>query len=87
VRNGTIETLGSRSEQGMTGLVFDRLGWVLRLVEAGMEGRPCGVDVMEIDRPGNLVDLADLGLTQAEGKRLLARVLHGSVERLGVRPP
>jgi hypothetical protein len=55
------------------------MGWVLRLVEAGMEGRPSGDDVMEIDRPSDLVDLADLGLTQAEGKRLLARVQQGIV--------
>ena len=53
----------------MTGLVFGRLGIkdgvVLRLVETGMEGRPCGVDVMKIDRRGDLGELADL--TQAEG--------------------
>jgi hypothetical protein len=59
----------------MTGLVFGRLGIkdgvVLRLVETGMEGRPCGVDVMKIDRRGDLGELADL--TQAEGTRLLAR--------------
>jgi hypothetical protein len=60
----------------MTGLVFGRLGIkdgvVLRLVETGMEGRPCGVDVMKIDRRSDLGELADL--TQAEGTRLLARV-------------
>jgi hypothetical protein len=39
-----------------------------------MEGRPCSVDVMKIELPGDLGELADLGLTQAEGKRLLARV-------------
>ena len=38
------------------------MGWVLRLVETGVEGPLGSVDVLEIDRPGNLDDLADLGL-------------------------
>jgi hypothetical protein len=50
----------------MTGLVFGRLGIkdgvVLRLVETGMEGRPCGVDVMKIDRRGDLGELAELSV-------------------------
>src|SRR3712207_3572038 len=50
------------------------MGWVLRLVESGTDGPPRGVEVLAIDRPGDLDDLADLGLTHAEGKRLLARV-------------
>ena len=33
-----------------------------------------GVDVMEISRPSDLGDIADLGLTLAEAKQLLARV-------------
>jgi len=31
-----------------------RMGWVLRLVETGVEGPLGSVDVLEIDRPGNL---------------------------------
>src|SRR5690349_22116329 len=50
------------------------MGWVLRLVETGSEGSSCSVDVLEIDRPGDLGDLAALGLTHAEGKQLLAGV-------------
>jgi hypothetical protein len=50
------------------------MGWVLCLVESGIDGPPRGVDVLEIDRPGDLNDLADLGLTHAQGKQLLARV-------------
>ena len=47
---------------------------MLRLVKIGDEGEgPC-MDVMEIDRPDDLRDIADLGLTLAEAKRLLARV-------------
>src|SRR5947209_5259786 len=50
------------------------MGWVLRLVENGAEGSSGSVDVLEIERPGDLGDLADLGLTHAQGKELLARV-------------
>src|SRR5690348_7492997 len=50
------------------------MGWVLRLVETGTESSSDGVDVLEIERPGDLGDLEDLGLTHAEGKQLLARV-------------
>ena len=44
------------------------------MVKTGAEGDgPC-VDVMEIDRPDGLRDIADLGLTLADAKRLLAYV-------------
>ncbi len=44
------------------------MGWVLRLVETGVEGPGKSVDVLEIIRPGDLGDLADLGLTLADGR-------------------
>ena len=50
------------------------MGWVLRLVETGVEGPLGSVDVLEIDRPGNLDDLADLGLRLLDGKQLLSQV-------------
>src|SRR5690349_2885058 len=50
------------------------MGWVLRLVESGTDGASGSVDVLEIERPGDLGDLANLGLTHAEGKQLLARI-------------
>src|SRR3954467_3641347 len=50
------------------------MGWVLRLVETGVEGLGRSVDVMVIDRPGDLGDIAALGLTLAQGKRLVALV-------------
>src|SRR5690349_21920729 len=50
------------------------MGWVLRLVETGVKGSSRSVDVMAIDRPGDLSDIADLGLTLAQGKRLVALV-------------
>jgi len=47
---------------------------MLRLVKIRAEGEgPC-TDVMEIRRPDDLVDIANLGLTLAEAKRLLAGV-------------
>src|SRR5215208_2503589 len=50
------------------------VAWVLRLVEIGAEGEgPCA-DVVEISRPDGLVDIADLGLTLAEAKLVLAGV-------------
>ena len=50
------------------------MAWVLRLVEIGAEGEgPCA-DVVEISRPDGLVDIADLGLTLAEAKLVLAGV-------------
>ena len=50
------------------------MAWMLRLVKTGAEGEgPC-MDVMEIHRFGDLVDIANLGLTLAEAKRLLAGV-------------
>jgi hypothetical protein len=48
--------------------------WMLRLVGTGIDGQSRSFDVMEISRPDGLGDLANLGLTLAEAKQLLARV-------------
>lgn len=48
------------------------MAWILRLVKHGAEGDGQSTDVMEINRPDDLGDIADLGLTLAEGKLLLA---------------
>jgi hypothetical protein len=48
------------------------VAWIVRVVEIGAEGEGPATDVMEINRPGDLADIADLGLTLAETKRLLA---------------
>jgi len=48
--------------------------WVLGLVGTGIDGPSISVNIMEFDRPDCLDDIADLGLTLAEGKQLLARV-------------
>jgi hypothetical protein len=44
------------------------------LVKNGAKDPFEGVDVLEIDRPDDLGDVADLGLTLSEGKQLLAEV-------------
>lgn len=42
------------------------------MVRIGAEGEGSATDVMEFNRPSDLADIADLGLTLAETKRLLA---------------
>src|SRR5580692_8438864 len=48
--------------------------WTLRLVGTGMDGQSRSFDVMPISRPDGLGDIANLGLTLAEAKLLLAQV-------------
>ena len=50
------------------------MGMVLQLVETGAGTRGRSIDLMEIDRPGDLRDIANLGLTLPEAKQLLAQV-------------
>jgi hypothetical protein len=42
------------------------------LVKTGTDGEEQWVDVMQINRPDDLDDIANLGLTMAEGKLVLA---------------
>jgi hypothetical protein len=55
-----------------------RVAWIVRLVKTGAEGEGHCTDVMEIIRPADLGDIADLGLTLADAKRLLAGLQQGS---------
>ena len=48
------------------------MSWILRLVKTGAEGEGQATDVMEIDRPDDLRDIATLGLTLSEAKQLLS---------------
>jgi len=48
------------------------VAWIVRLVSIGAEGEEHSTDVLRIAKPDDLTDLATLGLTLAEGKRLLA---------------
>ena len=51
-----------------------RVAWILRLVEAGAGGDDRSTDVMEIAKPDGLRDIANLGLSLAEAKRVLAAI-------------
>ena len=55
------------------------MAWIVRLVSLGADGTERSTDVLRIARPGDLADLASLGLTLAEGKRILAGVQQGIV--------
>ena len=48
--------------------------WTLRLVGTGMDGQSRSFDVMPISRPDGLDEIANLGLSLAEAKLLLAQV-------------
>ena len=48
------------------------MAWIVRLVEAEAGGGERCADVMTIDRPDDLTETANLGLTLAEAKRLMA---------------
>jgi len=67
------------------------VAWVLRLVKIDAEGEGQATDVMEIERPGELADIADLGLTLDETKRLLAglqqQIVAAQVRDHAVRRP
>ncbi len=64
------------------------VAWILRLVKIGAEGEgPC-TEVLEISRPDDLVDIANLGLTLSEAKLLLAgvqREIAGASRNWGMR--
>ena len=51
-----------------------RMEWTLCLVGTGIDGQSRSVEVMAISRPDGLGEIADLGLTLAEAKRLMAQV-------------
>jgi hypothetical protein len=50
------------------------MGWVLRLVETGIDGPARVVDVMDLKPTGGLGDIGNLGLTLPEAKLLLGHL-------------
>ncbi len=48
------------------------MAWIVRLVKIGADGEEPFADVMTINRPDDLDDIANLGLTVADGKQVLA---------------
>ena len=72
---GLPQVLGSPRQAGIFRSVFDlggNMAWILRLVKVGTEGEGRSRDVMAIERPDDITDIAHLGLTLSETKRLLA---------------
>jgi hypothetical protein len=55
------------------------MGWVLRLVGTSVDGQSRSSDMMEFSRPDGLGDIANPGLTLAEGKQRPAGVQQGVV--------
>jgi hypothetical protein len=56
--------LGSPRHEGIFASFFDlgeRVAWILRLVKTGAAGEGRTLDVMEINRPDDLGDIANLG--------------------------
>ena len=49
------------------------MGLMPQLVDTGVDTQGRGIDVLELDRPHDLRDIARLGLTPSEAKQLLAR--------------
>ena len=65
--------------------------WVLRLIATGDDDRCLSTDLVEICRPEDLGDIANLGLTLPEAKQVLASVqravVYGQLDRHGrLRP-
>src|SRR6201999_4192742 len=50
------------------------MGWILRLVDTGIDSPPRVVDVINLRSFGDLGDIAKLGLTLSEAKQTLARL-------------
>jgi hypothetical protein len=67
------------------------VAWILRLVKTGAAGEGRTLDVMEINRPDDLGDIADLGLTLDETKRWLAglqqEIVAAQAKDHAARPP
>src|SRR6201987_4862923 len=63
-----------------------RMESTLRLVGMGIDGQSRSFDVMTISRPDGLGDIADLGLTRAEAKLLLAQVQQQLVAEQAKQP-
>src|SRR5215213_9510191 len=79
VARGIVSRLGVRERKGVFSGRFFRWGrgdvaWIVRLVSLGAGGEEHSTDVLQIAKPRDLTDLASVGLTLAEGKRLLAGV-------------
>ena len=50
------------------------MAWIVRLVKAGGDGDDQGTDLIEIAQPDDLRDIANLGLSLAAAKQVLAAI-------------
>jgi hypothetical protein len=78
-----------RSVAPILAFVFDpgeRVAWILRLVKIGADGEGPALDVMEVNRPDDFGDIADLGLRLEETKRLVAGLQQEIVAHPGQGP-
>ena len=48
------------------------MAWIVRVVKIGVYREEQCDDVMKFRRPDDLADIVNLGLTEADGKQLLA---------------
>jgi hypothetical protein len=64
----------------------ERVAWIVRLAQIGADGDEPFADVMTINRPDDLDDIANLGLTVADGKRVLASLQQKIVCRPSQEP-
>jgi len=73
---GDCLKIGGACARGVFSRLFSdrggRVAWIVRLVTTGVDSEEQCVDLMQIDRRDDLGDIADLGLTLADGKLLLA---------------
>jgi len=73
---GTAASLGVRVPERYSRVCYltrgGRVAWIVRLVQIGADGDEPFADVMTINRPDGLDDIANLGLTVADGKQVLA---------------
>jgi len=53
-------------------------GWVLRVAGTAIDGQSRSAGIMEISRPDDLGDIANLGLALAEAKPLMACAQRGA---------
>jgi hypothetical protein len=62
------------------------VAWIVRLVKTGDDCEEQCIDLTTINRPDNLGDVANSGLTLAEGKHLLSGPPTGDRCRTGQEP-
>jgi hypothetical protein len=92
---GTAANLGVRVSERYFRVCYltrgGRVAWIVRLVQIGGDGDEPFADVMTINRPDGLDDIANLGLSVADGKQVLAglqqEIVAAQTRNHSVQPP